>query len=182
MAFFLFARLRNYVSNFYSHYKFFRKFSVFPCPSSTIQGVDNISIKANFSFGEKCEIYARQTPHASAKIEIGENVALNSNVILNAECGGRIVIGDNVLIGPMTLIRASNHNFKTPNVLIRSQGHTPGVIEIEENVWIGGNVVILPNVKIGKNSVIAAGSIVSKNIPANSLFIQKRDSQRIDLF
>ena len=104
-----------------------------------------------------------------AQICIGNNVGLNYNVMVNADCGGSIQIGDDVSIGPYTVMRASNHNFERIDIPIKVQKHVPGTIVIENNVWIGAHVVILPNVKIGHATVIGAGSIVTKDIPPFSV-------------
>lgn len=55
-------------------------------------------------------------------------------------------------------------------------GYVLGEICIEKNVWIGAGVIITKGVNIGENSIVAAGSVVTKDIPANTVFIQKRES------
>ena len=182
MLIFLMKRWRQNLAKLRNHFLFYKHFKSFPPATCTILGIDGITIGRNFSLGENCELYARRSPSQNAQIQIGSDVALNSNVILNAECGGSIKIGNNVLIGPGVMMRASNHNFRDPKVPIKKQGHSPGEIAIGENVWIGANVTILPNISIGNNSVIAAGSIITKDVPENSIFIQKRESHRADLF
>ncbi len=96
-------------------------------------------------------------------IEIGENFYSNHNlIILDAD---KVVFGDNVLVGPNCAIYTSTHPF---NADLREKGvlYTKPVL-VGNNVWICGNVTILPGVKIGDNSVIGAGSVVSKDVPAN---------------
>lgn len=97
-------------------------------------------------------------------MEIGESTALNSGIMVNADVGGKIRIGKYVLIGPNVVFRASNHIFENKNMPIRKQGHNSGYILIGDDVWVGENAVILPNVKVGTGAVIAAGSVVTKNI------------------
>ena len=63
--------------------------------------------------------------------------------------------------------------------LFRKQGYVVGQVEIGSNVWVGSDVLILPNIKIGDNVVIAAGSIVTKDIPDNVTYIQKRNSVEV---
>lgn len=84
--------------------------------------------------------------------------------MINADCGGRICIGSNILIGPNVVLRASNHIYKNRDVLIRHQGHESGIIEISDDVWIGANVTVLPNVRIHKGAVVAAGAVVTKDV------------------
>lgn len=99
------------------------------------------------------------------KIKIGKNFYSNHNLcILDA---GQVVIGDNVFIGPNVGIYTSSHPLE---VELRNKGlETAKKIVIGNNVWIGGNVVILPGVTIGDNVTIGAGSVVTKDIPNDSL-------------
>ena len=98
-------------------------------------------------------------------MHIGNNTRFNTNVHINSSGGGFISIGDNCLIGPNVVIRTSNHKFDDVNTPIVNQGHVTGRIIIEDDVWLGSNVIILPNVTIGKGSVIGAGSVITKDIP-----------------
>jgi len=96
-------------------------------------------------------------------IEIGENFYANYNLtILDV---GKVIIGDNVQIGPNVAIYTAGHSID-PESRKAGFGFGKG-IEIGNCVWIGGNTCILPGVKIGDNSVIGAGSVVTKDIPAN---------------
>ena len=127
-----------------------------------LKGFKNISLGNNVSIGMQSQIYA--SGDGEEKIEIEDHVTLTSNIIMNADCGGTIRIGKRVAIGPNTVVRASNHKFADKNVPFQLQGHEPGKIIIEEDVWVGANCVILPNVTIGKGSVIAAGAVVTKDV------------------
>ena len=110
--------------------------------------------------------YAKLYAHNEGRIEIGNYVSVNSNVQLGAADHGKIVLGENVLIGPNAVLRASNHQFSRIDVPIRSQGHSGGSIVVEDDVWIGANVVILPDVHIGKGAVLAAGAVVTRDVPS----------------
>ena len=96
-------------------------------------------------------------------IEIGENFYSNHNlVILDA---AKVKFGDNVFIGPNCGFYTAGHPLDAKT---RNQGlEYAKPIEVGDNVWIGGNVVILPGVKIGNNTVIGAGSVVTRDIPDN---------------
>jgi len=126
----------------------------------SIKGFKNIKIGNNVSFGPMTQVYAEGTDKL---IEIGNNVSANVNVMLNADNGGSIKIGDNVLIGPNAVLRASNHVFSKRET-IRSQGHKAGSIVIEEDVWLGANVVVVADVVIAKGAVVGAGAVVTKNV------------------
>ena len=90
-------------------------------------------------------------------------------------CSGRITIGKNVMLGPKCSLFAENHNFNDTEVIIKSQGVNQKGITVEDDCWIGSNVIILDGVTIGKGSVIGAGTLVTKDVPAGSILIDKRD-------
>lgn len=94
-------------------------------------------------------------------ISVGENFYANFNlVILDA---ARVTIGDNVMIAPNVGIYTAGHPIHPDS---RNSGYEYGQpIVIENDVWIGGGVTILPNVTIGRGSVIAGGSVVNRDIP-----------------
>jgi len=121
-----------------------------------ITGGKNISIGDNFLLMNRSRLYGHD-----GRLEIGDRVAVNENVTIAASDDGLIRIGSDVLIGPNVVIRASNHVFKSKDKPINQQGHTGGKITIEDDVWIGSNVVILPDVTIGAHSVVAAGAVVT---------------------
>ena len=81
----------------------------------------------------------------------------------------KIKFGNNVFIGPNCSFYTSGHPI---DVKARNQGlEYAKQIEVGDNVWFGGNVVVLPGVKIGSNSVMGAGSVVVKDIPKNSVAV-----------
>jgi len=69
------------------------------------------------------------------------------------------------MVGPNVVIRASNHGAERIDVPMWDQGHTGGRIVIGDDVWIGANAVIVPNVTIGSHVVIAAGAVVTRDVP-----------------
>ena len=96
-------------------------------------------------------------------IEIGENFYSNYNLII-LDCA-KIIIGDNVLIGPNVSIYTAGHPLHYEK---RNQEYEYAFpISIGNNVWIGGNVVINPGIIIGDNSVIGSGSVITKDIPSD---------------
>ena len=99
-------------------------------------------------------------------IAIGDDFGANGNVRIIADCGGRIEIGSKVIIGPNTVIRASDHAMDRTDIPIRDQGHTAGTVSIGDGVWIAANVVVLRGARIGEHAVIGAGSVVTGEIPA----------------
>lgn len=98
-------------------------------------------------------------------IEVGENFFANYNLtILDV---GKVTIGDNVQIAPNVSIYTAGHPIHPDS---RNSGYEYGIpITIGNSVWIGGNTVILPGVTIGDHAVIGAGSVVTRDIPANRI-------------
>ena len=88
---------------------------------------------------------------------------------------GKINIGKNVMFGPKCSLFAENHVFSDTKHSIKSQGVKQKGITIEDDCWIGSNVTILDGVTIGKGSVIGAGTLVTKDIPAGSVIMDKRE-------
>ena len=88
---------------------------------------------------------------------------------------GRITIGKNVMFGPKCSLFAENHVFSDTESTIKSQGVQQKGIIIEDDCWIGSNVTILDGVTIGRGSVIGAGTLVTKNVSAGSIVIDKRE-------
>lgn len=98
-------------------------------------------------------------------IEIGDRVSFNTNVQINASMGRSIRMGDCVLVGPNVVLRSANHRFERTDLPIRDQGHVVGDIVIEDDVWLGANVVVVGDVRIGQGAVIAAGAVVTRDVP-----------------
>lgn len=94
-------------------------------------------------------------------ISFGKDIFINQNVTF-VDLGG-IVIEDHVLIGPMCRIISVNH-LVDPE---KRRGLSVASVKIEENAWLGANVTILPRVTVGKNSIVAADSTVTKDVPQN---------------
>ena len=104
---------------------------------------------------------------------IGDNSSIGPHGYIG--CSGKIVIGSNVMIGPKCSLFAENHVFSDTETSIKSQGVKQKGITIEDDCWIGSNVVILDGVTIGKGSVIGAGTLVTKDVPSGSIVMDKRN-------
>lgn len=109
-------------------------------------------------------------------IEIGDNSSIGPNGFVG--CSGKIIIGKNVMIGPKVSFFAENHNFKEKHRTIKEQGVFNKGIQVEDDCWIGSNVVILDGVTIGRGSVIGAGTLVNKDIPPESIVYDHRQKIR----
>jgi acetyltransferase-like isoleucine patch superfamily enzyme len=82
---------------------------------------------------------------------------------------GPVKIGNHVNLAQGITVTALNHNFSDPNKRIDEQGISTTPVTIGDDIWIGANAVILPGVTIGNHSVIAAGAVVTKDVPPHSL-------------
>lgn len=112
--------------------------------------------------GENVWLNSPLTATVGKYVSIGDGTYANMNLTLIDDW--KITIGKNVLIGPNVTICTTGHPVHPAH---RFDGMYSFPVTIGDNVWIGGNVMILPGVTIGENSVIGAGSIVNKDIPAN---------------
>jgi acetyltransferase-like isoleucine patch superfamily enzyme len=120
------------------------------------------------SSGEGCIFEERiYISDGKNKVKIGEYCHINENVFIQSAN-----IGNHVLIAPNVSLLSNSHISENTDVPIVFQGMTSNTpIIIEDNVWIGRNVVILPGCVIGEGSIIGAGAIVTKNIPSYSVAV-----------
>lgn len=116
--------------------------------------------------------HARISATEKALIEVGNDSLIGyNNVIISRE---RISIGDNVMLGANVCIYDHDHVYSKLGIM-REQGYTTAPVTIEDNVWIGAGVIVLKGVTIGSGSVIAAGTVVKRDIPENSLVYNQRE-------
>lgn len=97
--------------------------------------------------------------------DYGKNITIGANVFINSGCcfqdQGGIEIGNHVLIGQQVVIATLNHD-----LIPEKRGNmVPSPVHIEDDVWIGAHATILPGVTIGRGAVIAAGAVVTKDVP-----------------
>ncbi|PNQ74772.1 transferase [Hanstruepera neustonica] len=129
---------------------------------------DGVTIGDNFTLGKYAVIECTGVlRNVGSSLKIGNNVGINHYCFIGVR--GDIEIGDNVIFGPRVNIFSENHNFEDIDVPIKNQGVTKGKTIVGNDVWIGANVSIMSGVKIGDGCVIAAGAVVTKDIPAFSI-------------
>lgn len=95
-------------------------------------------------------------------LTIGDRVSINRLCTINA--GGGVSIEDDVLIGPGVVIYSQNHRFSDATLPISSQGYSYAPVVIKKGAWLCANSIILPGVVVGEGAVVAAGSVVTKNV------------------
>lgn len=129
---------------------------------------------------------ARMDTPPYRKFSLGDYSVVESFACINNAVGD-VMIGDhtriglhNTIIGPVSIgkhvnlaqgitVTALNHNFKDSDKRIDEQGVSTNPVTIGNDIWIGANAVILPGVTIGDHSVVAAGAVVTKDVPPHSL-------------
>lgn len=116
------------------------------------------------------EIDETTTIFTPFQINYGKHTKIGKNVFINFDCVfldlGGITIEDNVLIAPKVSLLTEGDPISAES----RHSLVPQPIHIKQNAWIGANATILPGVTIGENSIVAAGAVVSKNVPDNSIF------------
>ncbi len=110
--------------------------------------------------------------YKNACVNIGNGCFFNNYCSLNSNLN--ITIGNNVIFGESVKIYDHDHVFKKSSVLIKNQGYKAMKVEIGDNCWICSNVTILKGTRIGKKCVIGAGTVLSGNIPDNSIVKSNR--------
>ena len=101
-------------------------------------------------------------------VTVGDNAQLGHGARIDQD----VAIGCDVVMGPDVVIMTNTHAFENPNQPIRLQGNGgSSPVIIEDDVWIGTRVIILPGVRIGRGSVVGAGSIVTRDLPALSVAV-----------
>ena len=126
-------------------------------------------------FGDRCTVgrFAMICPTNPLGGEPGEGLRVgdNSNIgpLAYVGCSGFIELGDRVLMGPRVTLLAENHVFDDLDLPIKEQGVVRSAIHIEDDCWLGAGSTILAGVTVGHGSVVAAGSVVTKDVPPLSV-------------
>ncbi len=131
-------------------------------------GTDFIQLGNQVRIGAYSRLIICTSPRELGKgIKIGNNVGIGEFAYLGG--AGGLEIGADCIIGQYFSCHPENHDFIDPILPIRQQGVSRQGITIEQNCWIGAKVTVLDGVRIGQGSVIAAGAVVTKDIPPFSI-------------
>ena len=122
---------------------------------------DNVQIQTN------CVISARE-PNCFGKLIIGSNTHIGDYTIIDV--ADNVSIGDNVALGPNCVLYTHDHEYDDPKLPAWKGGLKLNPVTISSGAWIGSGVTILPGVNIGERCVVAAGSVVTKNLKGNSVY------------
>jgi acetyltransferase-like isoleucine patch superfamily enzyme len=154
--------------------------------SLIVKDVEKLSIGNNCHFDEY--VILRAKSDLDIGINIGDNVTIKANAYISSNGGqiiirdnagighhvwiggkGKIIIGNYAIIGGYSYIISSNHNYTDRKMPYSESREMPTIVTIGNNVWVGAHCIFLPEVSIGENSVVGAGSVVTRNIPKNCL-------------
>ncbi|MCA9244017.1 MAG: acyltransferase [Phycisphaerales bacterium] len=112
----------------------------------------------------RVRVYEGVTVWYPYRVSIGDNVTLNEWIYIDGFGGVRI--DDGVRIAHRTTIMSSDHRFDRRDVPIREQGLVCKPVHIQRDVWLGCNVTILPGVTLHEGAIVAAGAVVTRDVPA----------------
>lgn len=100
------------------------------------------------------------------------SIGSHSGIGINAFIGFGTEIGENVMMGPDVLIYTQNHSFSRTDIPMIQQGMSKiSPVRIEDDVWIGGRVIVLPGVTIGRGSILGAGAVIPRNVPPYAVVV-----------
>lgn len=178
----LFFKLRNFCHSFINAYQR----NCFFTPGSSVSsdfkiGPNNfldIAPSAKFSIGKNVMINQSNyiTVKQNAHLKIGDNTYITRATI---SCLGEIEIGENCILGEGMKIFDHNHQYTKEPFYVSKTDFNIGKVKMGNNVWTGANVTILKNVTIGDNVILGAGCVIHKDVPANSVVINKQEHKII---
>lgn len=126
----------------------------------------DITIEKEVSLDDGVVLLCSGSPKED-KITINEGTYLNRFTMLDAH--SQISIGRNCMIGPYCYITDANHG-RSPGTWVKEQKMEAQPVVIEDDVWLGAGVVVLPGVRLGRGCVIGAGAVVTHDVPAGAVF------------
>ena len=131
------------------------------------------TFRTDWSIGDEvqiathCAIFSREGGVAG-KVQIGDGTHIGDHSII--DCAANVIIGKEVAIGPNCVLYSHDHDYASDSSAAWKGGLICKDITIEDGAWVGSGVTILPGVTIGKRAVIAAGAVVTKDIPAHTIW------------
>lgn len=139
--------------------------------------VAQISETAKLQFGKNLDFrnYINIWVGKKAELRIGDRFFLNNYCSIN--CLKFVEIGENTIFGEGVKVYDHNHAYSHGNgeLKVNRKEFTYGPVKIGKNCWLGSNTVVLKGVSIGDNSIIGAGCVIHKDVPANSVIVNKQE-------
>lgn len=131
-------------------------------------GQDGIRLGRNVTIGRGATLVSTGVvARPGVGISIGDQCGIGEYSYIGGQ--GGVAIGSHVLLGPNVRVFSENHRFDQAGVLLRLQGEVRAPVRIEDNCWIGSSSVILAGVQVGSGAVVAAGAVVTRDVPADAL-------------
>ena len=104
--------------------------------------------------------------YGTSCIKIGSFCVVNSGVIIQSCCGAPVIIGDNVTLSYRCMLLTGGLNISS---IKTSRSHEVEGISLRNNVWVGANAIILPGITLHEGAIVAAGSVVTKDVARNTI-------------
>lgn len=171
--------IKKFINRFHTkvlHKQFLKKYCSNCAGDLKLKEFEFIHLSAPLFVGENSRIMCWSTfesVNPSQKLypdlRIGKNFHATRN--LTIQCAGRITIGDDVLVASDVFIINYNHGLSPLTNSYLDNSLEVSEVVINDGVWLGNNVIVLPGVHIGKKSIIGAGSVVTKDIPPYSIAV-----------
>lgn len=139
-----------------------------------LPGVEGLILRSFFyrwafkSAGKNLLIYPNVYLIFCHEMSVGERVAINTGTYIDAR--GGVSLGNGVMIGPNCVLSTCDHGFERTDIPMYQQPISYGKITIADDVWLGANVVVRRGVTIGEGSIVAAGCVVTKDVPPYTVF------------
>lgn len=130
---------------------------------------EHVLWKKKINKKDNIRIHSRTSIRNPENIFLGKNVRITMDCCIWAEKNSKIIIGDDVLIGPGVKIFTGNHGTQLNGIPMVEQKRVEKNILIGCDVWIGANCVVLSGVNINDGAIVAAGSVVTKDVPKNTI-------------
>jgi acetyltransferase-like isoleucine patch superfamily enzyme len=122
-------------------------------------------LKSRMRCGSDVTIRENALIYCPERVNLADGVTVGSRVTIMAQ--GGVEVGPSTMIGPGVTILSVNHDYTQTSQAKATQRKRP--VKIGRDVWIAGGAIILPGVKVGDNSVVAAGAVVTRDVPPNSI-------------
>ena len=128
---------------------------------SVLRNGKGVEIGNGSSVSAYCNIFPRE-PGYDGRFEMGEGSNIGDNTIIDTS--DDVIIGNQVALGPFDIVYTHDHNYHSDTFAAWKGGVHTGKVVIEDGAWVGARVTLLPGVTIGKRAIVAAGSVVTKNV------------------